>query len=158
MLLVDALAHRGVEGLQVGIVGQQLLVSPDDILIITDGRARLSISRMEFVDLGCSLVDEGQHRLKGYAVTLQYLGGQGIAVIDEVTGEDSCQVQIASLLTVEDADFATHRRGQALGCLDGLLIAPFYKKRYAREGKTPLFREGLGRIDNTVVTDIAFED
>ena len=43
------------------------------------------------------LVNERQQRVKRYAVLLQQGASQVVAVIDEVTGKDSTQVQVATV-------------------------------------------------------------
>ena len=93
---------------------QQLTLRVDDIFIVADGRAGLSLTGGELMHLTGGLVDERQEGIEGDAVFLQQLTGKVVAVVHKVTGKDGTQVQVTPVGRREGAHVLRNRRGQRL--------------------------------------------
>ena len=77
-----------------------------DVLVIADGRTRLSVQRMQLMYLPCRLVDEWQHHIEAHTMLFQYLRSHRIAVIGEITGKDSGKVQVLAVVARQLIDMS----------------------------------------------------
>ena len=93
-----AAAHQGVDFLLQRFVGQQLLLSLNDLFVISHGRPCLCVARMHRACLARSLLDQGQHHAERQSVSLKDIGSEGVTMIGKVAGKDCCQMQVAALV------------------------------------------------------------
>ena len=69
----------------------------DDVLVVAYGRSCLCVMGTDLMYFGCDLIDKREHDREGDSVLTEDVLTHGIAVVDEVTAEDSCKMEITSV-------------------------------------------------------------
>ena len=129
-----------------------------DILIPAHGRARLCFPRMKSVYLPGGLVYQRKHSIERQTVLLQQMGTEGIHVIGEIAGKDSCHVQIGALCRSGLIHFRAQRRSHFLQHRELRLAIGFHEKGYRSKIHLPSLTERLHRIEHTVTASIVLPD
>ena len=98
MHCMDAPAHLLVNLFDKRQLAEHGRLHPDDVLVVAQCRSGLRLSGRYLVYLASRLVYQGEHHIERESLALKQFCREGIAMVDEVAGEDSCQMQLLALL------------------------------------------------------------
>ena len=96
--------HAFVEVLQQWVVAHKQRLSPDDILVETDGGPCLGINGCKIVNLCGRLVDKREHDIEGNAVLTEQLRTHLITVVSEIACPYGRKMEIATVVGRQLAD------------------------------------------------------
>lgn len=130
---MNVLTHSFVDVLQQRIVPEERSLGADDILVIANRRTRLCLGRTELMHLCRRLVDEREHHVERNPMLLQQIMADGVAMVHEVTGENSREMQVPAVIAGEGINVLAQRASKFIDHLLCVIVIVFYEARYLRE-------------------------
>lgn len=155
---VDAATHHVVDVARERCGGESVALHVDDAAVVAHGGTGLGLAGAEAVDLSRGLVDEGQeHVEREFGMTADYVGGQMVAVVDEVAGPHGGQVEVATGFKIEGCDVGRHTAGHLHDDVGGGGVGAFDKTGDVAEVERSAFCEGLHGIEHAISLDKGLE-
>ena len=142
------MAHLFIKMLVGRLGSQHVEMTLDDICIVSNSRARLSLKGSELLKLGGRLSNKGQHDTERKALLLQQLTRHIVAIVAEIACEDGSKMKRLALLTGQPMYLTGDTKCQILQSQVVSIIQNLKEGWHYREIGLSIPRKGLHGVEH----------